>query len=348
MIQKTQEGSEVLEHLFSQTALTSTLTPNMLFRAVKGYEAGLGSLKNFFDFEHKNQQKACASNVKDATHGEIAMTEVMVQVRNNYKALGKVRRAMFRVYKRIAQERQLYLTLKRRVNNLVKRWGGYWGVEQKAWAALARVFQAVRTMLSNINNKKAAFVELPAHMAQSFLEMEGVISGIDGEMNGMKILAQTAIEASKNHLNLNNEAVREKMKLLVGRSAEYCQDIENRLIEENEHQKAIFTAAAQLLGVAASRLTVIFNGLRKSAQATNGKMRYMRTMLGAARRNWQSSVRVQNAILNECHHNHHFHSARIAAVNRAADVVSQIKVVIQDRFPAIKTFFLEKLENLSN
>ena len=348
MIQKSQQGTEVLNHIYLEVA-------------AQGAEMNVESVRAVLRGIEDETRSNLAASVENSKVVEAECTDLIAQARERMTDLVRRATTVARRHGMAVAAHKATVTLHSRAEEEVsglrkqkemmlenlKNWANFWKIEKGSYNKVKGLISTVQSHIGTINRstKNTALIQLPHAYRAALAQVKVEFAGEYSELNGLRPIITNLIAVVEDTKNLNNDVVMEKANGLFTAIREYLNDEQDKLAEQNSHQMALYQAANQLFGSAVERSQKIVDRLTGVMEEGEKQIEYLAQEHSAADQFVQQATSVVDNFLRGCAAKHDASQLLVADSQRMLDIVDQVRVTINDKWQAVSTFFIEKMHS---
>jgi len=348
MIQKSQEGTEVLNHIYLQVAAQGAEMNVESVRAVlRGIENGVRSNIAVSEQDTKVVEAECKSVIGQARERMSDLVRRATTVARRHRMADAAHKATAILHSRAEEEVAGLRKQKEMMQTNIKNWANFWRIEVASYKKVRGLISTVQSHIGTMkkSTKQTALIELPHAYRTALAQVKVEFAGDYSELNGLRPIITNLLSIVEDKKNLNNDVVMEKANGLFSAIREYLNDQQNRYSEENTHQNALYGAAIQLFGSAVERASKIVERLTGTIVEGDKQITYLAAQHSAADQFVQQATSVVNDFLRGCAAKQDARQLLVVNSQRFLDVIDQVRVTINDRWHAAATFFMERMQS---
>jgi hypothetical protein len=345
MLQNTEAGNEILEHIFIQTGLegaklshasvSATLTN--IANNVRTFRKSLAQTK-------LNTKKECGQNLGML---KARYNDFVLRAAHATRTLGEYR-ALEKHNDQLTTRARQDLHNNENFNSMntgnAQAWGNFWKSQTGSVRFVSDLLNRISTHIKNLHrgNKKNAFVELPTDYVNIFSQISTELNNTDDTFNGFRPAIVNLVQIAKDVKHLRKSTTRKALRRLVNRLAEVFQDVNNAYREENEHQSALFGGVSTLYADRISTIKEIQSKLATAKKLNDQRLKWLATATSSANGFVRSAHNLVTLKSTECKNIYHYIERAVARGKRVLSGVAQVKEVLHERFPEIKRQVIQK------
>jgi hypothetical protein len=347
MIQKTDEGKEVLDAIFLDVALVG---PNLNAASVA---SRLNSLANYVkkakqgvSLAGKLNKKECKASLQALRSRFHDFTLRLTHARRTLRHAEKISKRRAVVIARANEELGNYSKFAAFNRSNRRHWKKFWGATTKGAKIVSGLIARVRTHVAQLHrqNKRAALIELPASYNTALSEITSEFESNMDNLGGLRPIIASLLELAMKTKTLRKKGTRRAFRQLLGRLAEKFHDDINTFEEENEHQTGLFDGLSSLFDDSVNRSQRVVAGLNALQKASAGKIDWFKYGVRGAQFLADASTNIVDLKAKECRNVSDVVHSTSLKYRRFLNVVGQVQEVLSDRFHTLRSF----IEQASN
>jgi hypothetical protein len=244
---------------------------------------------------------------------------------------------------RSTNEKNNYVALKNLVKANRAAWRSFVNGRMARQTAIIRLLKNARKQL--INAHKAAlgteFVEVKPEVISALSELRVEFTNTEDHFDGLRPIIANLLQNMSNAVvgkNVLRSRLINLLKLIV-RAVGQRRDL---LEQQNEAANAIFEALLKTFNENITRVDKLLERLSHEKNLLSKRGLALTDSLARAQRITKLSVRAASTKNRQCHQIKVRNARLHVATQKIRNVVAQIEEMLQERFGALKTFFLER------
>jgi len=347
MIDKSQEGREILNNLFIQTKMMGA---QLDIKTVRGL---LTFTEDTVKQESKNAQVAYAAYVADCTTDAKALTAVLrehqageLTLKRHLEATRRniQRRGVFK--KRAQEEHDNYKSFEGYIKENEAAWKDFYANAIKNFADVKAFIEKVGESLRALGLKAnevtgTAFVELPESYELSLAELSTEFENFDSEIEIKPILSNLLeIMADKDAVK-NREVIR-TLKNLFHTLIELLRERQESLENENEHNVNLFSSLVKSFHDNVTRGDNTLAHIDSSIKDLDTKVVKLGVRASKAEELTEKAGTILKLRLEECHgfkQYEHFNTVRAA---KMVSIIGELNNIVRDSFSGLSSYFIQR------
>lgn len=339
MIQKTDEGKEVLDQVFLETGLYgSRLNVAAVTGRLRTIASTAREIRSTFNRARTQNNKVCRQDVKALTsrYNDFVLRNSLA--RTQLTGAGKIsirnRALIARAQQELGHSKR-FQTMSEENSNAWKR---FWATSIKNVKNIANLIARLRTHVSQLHrrNRRTAFVELPPSFNDALTQISAEFEKEFDNLNGYRPIIANLLEIVRSPVHLRRKATRVSVRRILGRLAEKFHDDVNTFAEENEHQRVFFHGISTLYADRASRINNSISGLVSAQKNINAKVRWLTESVRGTEQLVRDAANITDLRKQECSNVNYMVNVNTVRLTRVLRSVSQVLEVISDRFGDFK------------
>jgi hypothetical protein len=351
MIQKTEEGKEVLDNIFLDVALEGArLNAASVGARLNALAKGARDQRTFLAAAGEANRQACQTNLKALKSRFHDFTMRMSWSTRTLRMTQGVLRGRAHMLTRVTEELGNYRKFAAMNNSNYKAWKGFWNTSSAAMKNVAGLVARVRTQVSSLHRQhaQAALVEIPETYANALTEISNEFESSHDNLGGFRPIVANLLEIVRSPVHVRRQVSRRQLRSLLGKLAEQFHDQVNSFAEENEHQDGLFDGMTALLADSMMRSTKLVEGLNHMQDAAAHKVKWLKSAVRGCAHLTDLSRSIVDLTARECRNvNEQVTRSRTRAATFLG-VCGQVQEVLNERFGSLKAFFLEKSGQTTN
>jgi len=347
MIQKTEEGKEVLDNIFLDVALEGArLNAASVGARLNALAKGARAQRTSLAAAGAENRRTCRTNLKalrSRFHDFALRMTATARTLRATRALLKGRTVM---YSRVNEELGHYRRFSSMNSGNRKGWNTFWTTSTKALRNVAGLIARVRTQVSSLHrqHRKSALVELPETYANALTEISNEFENTHDNLMGFRPIVANLLEIVRSPVHIRRRVSRQQLRALLGRLAEQFHDQVNTFTEENEHQEGLFDGMSSLLQDSVVRSQKLAAGIRAQQASAQHKIKWLQTAVKGSAHVTDLARSIVDLTARECRNvNQQVIRSRTRAANFLG-VCGQVQEVLNQRFGSLKSFFVERTQ----
>jgi hypothetical protein len=347
MIEKSSEGKQVLDKVFLEVALTGNKFDHHLVRNIvhtintQALTFRKVSLK-FLRSEKricKAQLKATSLRFQEFTIRSVFTKSMLTELRKGQQTKGTILKRgayLFRMYKR-------FLTMSR---SSEKAWKGFWTKGRQSYRRVASLISQVRAHVRRLHRShhKRALIQLPKDYQDAMLEISTQFESNFDELAGIRPIISNLLEVVRSPKHLKKKHTRVSVRRMLGWLAYHVHAWSNRFSEEAEHQKGIFHGLVGIFTTRVNSQSKVIQLVSSEAKRNAKKISHVIAQVRSSSRIAAQAGSIVRLVRHECEGFTHEISHILVTSGRVLNYASQLEEVVAERWPSLKSYFLEKLE----
>jgi hypothetical protein len=347
MIQKSEEGKEVLDNVYLQVAVSGpTLNIGTVKQTLHNLDNGtrntikfLKNLKGQYKASCKAEISAVKGRLYDLSARALAVTRLRKGIERRQK-----RRANFS--KRAGEELSNYQKFRGMIINNHNAWKKFWATASNNIRKVIQLLADARNALHSLkpHMHMEALVEIPESYTITLSEIQNEFDSTYDNLDGLRPVINSLLEVIRSPSKIRQQSVRAKLRNLIFHLTEALNDKLNEFEEENEHQEGLFSALAGVFTNSVNRASTVVEHINKSSARAAKKLTWVTRAEKSAHdlvRSAQGIARMRSA---ECRHFFLFLHGERARAARILGNISSLQEVIADRWSSVHSFFLQKFQ----
>jgi len=346
MIQQSQEGKTVLDNLLLQVTMKgSELNINSLKAGLTNIETMIRSDLKTRGVAQEQIKTSCDKELKD-TAGALAdiIKRNLVQARNVSMKEKEIVH-LKRVQDLASEDNDIAASFYTMTVQNKKAWVIFWKTLQADTEMAGELLTKIELELNAVHAKAAqtAFVELPASYTYALMQVREQFAGMFTELHGLKPVITNLLAIAADPTKMNDDEVRAKMQGIIGNTKEYLNDLHDRFVEENEHQESLFENLVTSYTSKKESMAKILKAGEEAHENAEKEVIYLRLSEESSELLVTMADKVTLAVSSECHVHADHHKYVDEVDQRMLDVVDQVRIIANESFPEIASFFIERM-----
>jgi hypothetical protein len=344
MIQKSEEGREVLDNLFLQVSLKGeNFNPAVVQGILKQMETTVrANLKERATTvtDLKSDCKAELATTRNSFHQltarALASTRNLQAVESRQK-----RRGVFLA--RAEEELAHYAQFEGWVKANGKAWDAFYKATQTTMENTIGMLASVDTHVESLADHGGAFVELPNSYSSNLAQISNKFEQTYDNLGGLRAVITNVLQLIQKKEVVSQSALREKVHSVIRHVSDRLNDFTNSLAEQNEHQTSMFESLESLFNDAVVRSTKLVAVLKAQSVHAETKVGMLNTMTKGTDGLAAEARNVVTQLGNECRSTVQRASRMDIRAMRLLSVVGNLRDVVTERFATLSAFFIEKM-----
>jgi ribosomal 50S subunit-associated protein YjgA (DUF615 family) len=347
MIQKSEEGKEVLDNVYIQTSLnTEGFNVKHVSSALKAMDRYIRkSLKDDAALA-KRLAGQCRANVRSTGGRFHDMTVRAVAIKRHLDRTNRHQNLRSLALKRANEELSQYSRFYTMTHHNSQAWTKFWKRSQKNVRSVANLMAQVGSQVKRVHRsaQKAAFVQLPEYYTASLTEIRTQFENTFDNFDGLRPVMADLLEIASEAKHMTNSVARLRVRSLIRHILVRLHDQLNHFEEEHSAQTAMFAALENLFEDALQRGQKVAGALLASSKYANRKVKWLTQAVAGSDTLASDARTIVDLVVRECAHVKH-------AMGRAHDrnvnvlsVISQVEEVVADRWGSLHGYFLQKMQ----
>jgi hypothetical protein len=346
MIQRSEEGKEVLDHMFLQTVMQGKkLNVGRIKATLTTFGKYVGAARKRLVGILKASKKNCARDIK-ATKGRFHdMTLRTVAVKRELDSTERTMKRTAVGLKRASQAARQYIKFGAMISQNAAAWKKFWSVGSRA---IDRIEGLLSTLSNEIAHWAPSFIELPQSTNNVLTEINSELENSFDDLQGMRPIIENLVEIARKPKNLRIKMVRQKLVRMMHLVMERFHDFSNLMEEENEHQEGIFTGLRTLFGDATKTATRLVSTLQATQKMASTKAAWLRKGVAGSQAVAMEARHIVDLIMGQCRAFHQEIQASRVRFAKFAQIVGQLQEVVADRWGSLHGFFLQRFDQIDD
>lgn len=349
MIEKSPEGKQVLDKVFLEVAVQGkgfnhNFVKNVVHAITSQTSAfSKGTLKFL-----REERNICVAQLKQTRARFNDFTQRAVYSRNALAELRKGQEVKSSILRRTAYLYNMYKRFLDFSRDSQKQWSQFWTNGRQNYRKISSLVSQIRAHVRRLHrqHKHAALVQLPKDYEDAMVEISTQFEQSYDDLNGLRPVISNLLEIVRSPVHLKQKKFRVSARKILGWLAYNLHEWSNTFDEENEHQKGMFEG---LVGLYTSRVNSqqkVIKLISAEAQANNKKISHVADQAKQAANIAQQSQQIVDLVIRECNGFKKEINAVLLTTGRILNYASQLEEVVLERWPSLKSYFLEKLEEI--
>jgi len=348
MLQKTPEGKDVLDSIYLQVSMEG---PNIKIENVRNRLKAMESYSNGFIKKLKttmsNAKKRC-NNDLGLTNGRFHdMTSKALYSRRQYDHFrrSQERRGVF--LQRAAEELRYYTKFNSMIGESSKKWNKFYASGLKSKRKILSLISQIKAQVRKLHkaHTKTAFIELPNNYVSALTEISSQFENTFDEVGGFRPIISNLLEVIKDPKNHVKKQARRVMRKLLAKISYRIRAQFEKYEEENEHQKELFSSLHGLFSDSMKGAKKILTALGEKAEKAVITLTQLKTVMNEATQLASDARDIVDLMQAECQFEQQYLKKTIRRGVKLLLYITQVQEVISDRWNALRSFFVEKMEN---
>jgi hypothetical protein len=341
-IQKSDEGKEVMDHLFLEVALKGA---DFNEKVVNHILKEMGDIIRINIAERakviKADAKVCAADIKKTktTFTSIARKALAAHRHLEGTKNRQKRRTVFLT--RAEEELAHYKAFKTWVEKNAKAWKKYYATTsdnlQKVVGLLSRASSHIKSLKND-----AALIELPGVYKSSLSQLSSEFDGTNDNLGGLRAVISNVFELVQKKEHISHADFRHKARSIIRHIIDRIGDFQNELAEENEAQVGLFDSLGNLFNDAVQRSNKVTSALAKQAKEAAQKITWLTVAVKGSKSLANQAKSVVQQLAAECRYHKSKAYRHDVREGKMLSVIDNLRDVIADRWGPLHTFFTQK------
>jgi hypothetical protein len=344
LMDKSKEGRDILNAIFLQLHTTGpTLQRGKIIELLTTAKQNANKSENRQKERLARARRECKSDLKSLnahlTQNEKHEFTINRHLNANQHAINKNQQFITRS----TNEKNNYTALKNLVKANRAQWRSFVNSRMARQTAIIRLLKKARKEL--INAHKAAlgteFVEVRPEVISALSELRVEFTNTEDHFDGLRPIIANLLQNMSSPVvgkNVLRSRLINLLKLIVKAIAQRRDLLE----QQNEGANAIFEALLKSFNENITRVNKLLERLSHEKNLLSKRGLALNDSLRRARRITKLSVKAATIKNRQCHQIKTRNARLHVSTQKIRNVVAQIEEILQERFGALKTFFVER------
>ncbi len=350
MIQKAPEGKEILDSLFLDVSLEGRRIN------IGRVRARLNAIAKYTRKSRKliirvlrYNKKHCIRNVKAAKHQFHKFIVRSMFVKRLLTAARRGQRRRGLLLTRLSQELRHYVAFKRMTRSNGRAWRRFWKKGLRIHRRMISLVSQIRAHVRRLHRhhkKHRSLIQLPQNYLSALNEIKSQFDNTFDNLNGVRPVIDNLLEIVRSPNHLKKKKFRVSVRRILGWLAYYFHEAVLRYMEVNEHQKGLYTSVYKLFSDSVRRTSRVLRIVGADAKRVHKKIVIFKAAIRHSYWYLRQSKKIAKLVVGECMFAKVTLLRQLRSARRLLMFITQVKEVISDRWHRLKSYFLERMENL--
>lgn len=341
MLDKTNEGKNLLDNLFLQTQLMGDTLD------ISSIRSFLNHNRNKVEDERKHLEESNKRRAAECAADEVAGNKLAERHYERQYALKRQVDASRRIESRInvqktrsEQELADYRNFQTNVQESLTAWQSYFS---SAVSSLNAVVGVLRTIIeaTKVNPTAASFVELGQEYHSTLTQIKTNTQSIELEYTGVGPILNNLLEIMSD-VNAVNPDVRTSIRTLADSLLDHIRDRIDEVEEQHEHQSSLFQNLVKSYGENVDRASKEVAKHQEHLTEVSSRVQTLDRSYNQAA-DLSKKVNELNTLRgHECENYNSSHQLSIVSADKATHVINEVERILADKAAGLKSFFIQR------
>jgi len=351
LIEKSPEGKEVLEGLFLEISMGGPdIDINRVRQRLRALETHAKNLAHYVKDSSKQEKQRCRADLQNVGGRAHDLATRSAAVQRSYEHSQRKQKGRATVLNRASEELSHLQAFRQLIVTNGNAWSKFWKSAvtnmRKAVALLSQAKAHVRAL--HRTARKGALIEIPNTYTTALNEISAEFENTYDNLGGLRPVISNLLQILRDTTTqqIQLKTVRASLRTLLGKVQHHLRNTFLSFEQENEHQTALYSELQTLYDDAIKSATRRLQRLGQSAENSEKKLSHFQRAVEFSSSLADQARFVVTLMKKECNRILGTNKGLRNHVRTTLQYVDQVLEVVNDRWPSLRSFFQEKMNEI--